>query len=40
MQPVQAVPEPDAAAEHDWHQHDMQVVDEAGGEELVDGGGP
>lgn len=40
MQPVQAVPEPDAAAEHDWHLHDVQVVDEAGGEELVDGGGP
>jgi hypothetical protein len=34
MQPVQAVPEPDAAAEHDRHLHDVQVVDEVGGQEL------
>ena len=38
VQPVQAVPEPDAAAEHDRHLHDVQVVDEVGGQELVDGG--
>ena len=38
MQPVQAVPEPDAAAEHDRHLYDVQVVDEVGGQELVDGG--
>ena len=31
VQPFQAVPEPDAAAEQDRYQHDVQVVDEAGG---------
>ena len=38
MQRAQAVPERDAAAEHDRHLHDVQVVDETDGQELVDSG--
>ena len=32
--PSRPSPEPDAAAEHDRHLHDVQVVDEVGGQEL------
>src|SRR5262249_54068560 len=36
MQPVEAVPESDAAAEHDRDQHNVQVVDQVSLQELVD----
>ena len=32
---LQAVPQPNTAAEQDRHQHDVQVVDETGGEERA-----
>src|SRR6185369_11395124 len=35
LQRLQTVPQPDAAAEHDWDLHDMQMVDEPGGQELA-----
>src|SRR5215471_20847505 len=35
---LQTVPEPFAAAQHDRHHDDVQVVDQAGGQELADGG--
>src|SRR5579864_1206028 len=38
LQSLQAVPEGLAAAEEDRHDHDVHVVDQAGGEELADGG--
>src|SRR5581483_418559 len=38
LQALQAVPERLAAAEDDRHDHDVHVVDQAGGEELADGG--
>ena len=40
VQAVQAVPEPDTAAEHDRHLHDVQVIDQACSQELIDGGEP
>jgi hypothetical protein len=40
MQPVEAVPEPDAATEHDRDLHDVQVVDQVSMQELVDRRGP
>src|SRR5215469_8685120 len=40
MQPVKAVPESDAAADHDRYQHNMQVVDQVCLQELVNRGGP
>ena len=38
LQALQSVPEGLAAAEEDWHERDVHVVDQAGGEELADGG--
>src|SRR3984885_10191188 len=38
LQALQAVPERLAAAEEDRHERDVHVVDQAGGEELADGG--
>ena len=40
VQPIETVPEPDAPAEHDRDQHDVQVVDQVSLQELVDRGGP
>src|SRR5215469_312279 len=39
VQPFESVPQPDASSEHDRHHHDVQVVDKAGRQECVDGGG-
>jgi len=38
--PAEAVPEPDAAAEHDRDQHDVQIADQISLQELVDRSGP
>ena len=38
FEPLQTVPEPLPAAQHDRHHDDVQVVDQAGGEEFADGG--
>lgn len=35
-EPLQTIPEPDAAADQDRDKHDTQVVDEPGGEELAE----
>ena len=34
---LQSVPEPLAPAEHDGNDHDVQVIDEAGGQEFTNG---
>jgi hypothetical protein len=38
FEPLQPVPEPLPAAQHDRHHDDMRVVDQAGGQEFADGG--
>jgi hypothetical protein len=38
FEPLQPVPEPLPAAQHDRHHDNVQVVDQAGGQELADGG--
>ena len=38
LQRLQTVPQPDTAAEQDRDLHDVQVVDEAGGQEVADHG--
>jgi hypothetical protein len=35
---LQPAPEPFPAAQHDRHHDDVQVVDQAGGQEFADGG--
>src|SRR6516165_12144589 len=35
---LQPVPEPFPAAQHDGHHDDVRVVDQAGGQEVADGG--
>src|SRR5690348_13543712 len=38
FEPLQTVPEPLSAAQHDRHHGDVRVVDQAGGQEFADGG--
>src|SRR6516164_1357647 len=38
FEPLQTVPEPFPAAQHDRHHDDVQVVDQVGGQEFADGG--
>jgi hypothetical protein len=38
FEPLQPVPEPRPAAQHDRHHDDVRVVDQAGGQEFADGG--
>ena len=38
FEPLQPVPEPLPAAQHDRHHDNVQVVDQAGGQEFADGG--
>ena len=38
FEPLQPVPEPLPAAQHDRHHDDVQVVNQAGGQEFADGG--
>src|SRR5258708_13943545 len=38
FEPLQTVPEPLPAAQHDRHHDDVQVVDQADGQEFADGG--
>ena len=38
FEPLQPVPEPLPAAQHDRHHDDVQVVDQAGGQEFADDG--
>ena len=40
LQRLQAVPQPNTAAEQDWHLHDVEVVDETGGDERAHHGRP
>src|SRR5215472_16759030 len=38
LESLEPVPQPLPAPEHDGHHHDVQVVDQAGGQEVAHGG--